>query len=172
MVKRSYVREIAIVALLSAASTAGRLALAAMPGVQPTTVIVIITTMSLGLKQGIFVVIISTLLSNVYLGHGPWTLFQILAWTVVAVISHFYGRSQFRENLFISSLFAGLTGIIYGMVVSIYGLQFHSNIIAYYLMGLPHDISHAIGNFVIYLVLGGRLHQLLNEFAQKYFCRN
>ena len=113
------------------------------------------------------VAIISTLLANLHLGHGPWTLFQMLAWTVVALFSYLFGRTSLKNNLFITALFAGFTGLIYGIVVSLQGLQFYSNIIAYYLMGLSHDLSHAMGNFAMYLVFGGRLSKLLGEFANK-----
>ena len=77
MVDNNPVRTLALVAMLSAVSVVGRVALAAIPSVQPTTVIIIVTTMVLGLRNGIMVAILSTLLSNFQLGHGIWTFFQM-----------------------------------------------------------------------------------------------
>lgn len=166
---KSNVRTIALVALLSAVSVAGRIALAAIPGFQPTTVIVIVTTMALGLKNGLLVVVVSTLLSNLNLGHGIWTFFQLFAWMTVALLSYFFGRSRFKKNIWISSAFAGLMGILYGMVVSLNGLLFTNRIVAYYLAGLPHDLIHAIGNVVIYFIIGERLLTLLEKFNSSYY---
>ncbi|HHT36833.1 MAG TPA: ECF transporter S component [Firmicutes bacterium] len=171
MVAGNKVKELAIIAMLSAASVAGRVVMTPIPGLQPTTVIVMVTTMGLGLRQGLLVVLISTMVSNLQLGHGVWTLFQLLAWSVVAVISYFYGKSRWSNYLIISSVVAGFTGIIYGMIVSLNGLLFTKRIIAYYLAGLPHDITHAIGNFAIYFAIGGRLQRLLKSYSAAYFGR-
>lgn len=157
------------VALLSATSVAGRIVLSSIPGVQPTTVIVIVTTMALGFKNGLLVVIVSTFLSNLVLGHGPWTLFQLFAWTIVACASYLYNRSAFSKNIIVGSVFAGLMGILYGMAVSLNGLLFTNRIIAYYLAGLSHDLSHAVGNIIIYVVMGDRLLKLLKKSVTRNF---
>ena len=49
--------------------------------------------------------------------------------------------------------------------------MFTKNIIAYYLAGLPFDLAHALGNFVIYLVLGGRILTVIDRSSEAYFQR-
>ncbi len=171
MVGKNSVRSIALVAMLSAASIAGRVIMTPIPGLQPVTLIVIVTTMALGLRHGLMVVFISTMVSNLQLGHGVWTLFQLGAWSLVAVLSYFYGRTPLRNNRLISAFFAGLTGIIYGMAVSLNGLLFTNRIIAYYLAGIPHDLTHALGNFAMYFVMGERFYQLLAKYSKTYFAK-
>lgn len=157
------------VALLSAASVVGRIALSSIPGFQPTTVIVIVTTMALGFKNGLLVVIVSTFLSNLVLGHGIWTFFQLFAWMVVACFSYLYGRSRWNKNIITGSVFAGAMGILYGAVVSLNGLLFTNRIIVYYLTGLPHDLSPSVGNIIIYFVMGERLLKLLKKSVIRNF---
>ena len=171
MVAGSKVKELVLIAMLSAASVVGRIVMTPIPGLQPTTVIIMIAAMGLGFRQGLMVALISTLVSNLPLGHGIWTLFQLLAWSAVALISYFFGKSRWSNNLLYSSLFAALTGLIYGIVVSLNALMFNLPILAYYLAGLPHDFNHAIGNFAIYLAVGDRLRRLLREFSAAYFAK-
>ncbi|HHX01427.1 MAG TPA: hypothetical protein GX739_02020 [Firmicutes bacterium] len=169
MAVRRQVREQAVIALLSAASIAGRVVMEPIPGFQPTTVIVMVTTMALGLRQGVLVAIISTWISNLQLGHGIWTFFQMLSWSAVAFVSFYYGKTKWSRNLLVSAAAAGLLGIIYGMVVSLNGLLFTRRIIAYYLAGLSHDLTHAAGNVAMYVAFGDRLGKLLRKYSEAYF---
>lgn len=79
MAVRRQIREQAVIALLSAASIAGRIVMEPIPGLQPATVIIMVTSMAMGLRQGVMVAIISTWISNLQLGHGIWTFFKCLA---------------------------------------------------------------------------------------------
>lgn len=166
---KTVIRDLVLIAILSAASFAGRVVMAVLPGVQPTTVIIIVTTLALGLKHGLAVAILSTVLSNMHLGHGSWTLFQILGWSAVAVASFLFGKTPFKQHLYIGSIFAGLMGMLFGALVSLDGLLYGFKYRVYYLAGLPHDLSHALGNVIIYFVLGNRLLTLLKKHAQAYY---
>ena len=53
---------------------------AGIPGVQPVTVIVVAAGAALGLRAGILVGGLAALVSNMFLGQGPWTPWQMLAW--------------------------------------------------------------------------------------------
>lgn len=166
---KTYVKELALIAMLSALSFSGRIVMAPIPGVQPSTVIIIVTTLALGLKHGLMVAILSTLLSNMHLGHGSWTFFQILAWSAVAVGSYLFSKTPFKRNIYIGTLFAGLMGLLFGAVVSLDGLLYGFKYFVYYLTGLPHDLSHAAGNVVLYFVIGHRLLQLLEKMSKNYY---
>src|SRR6478609_6876358 len=65
-------KEIALVATLAAVAAAGRVLFVAVPGVQPVTVI----TIAAGFTTGA----VAALASNFFLGQGPWTPWQMLAW--------------------------------------------------------------------------------------------
>lgn len=169
MAVRRQIREQAVIALLSAASIAGRIVMEPIPGLQPATVIIMVTSMAMGLRQGVMVAIISTWISNLQLGHGIWTFFQMFGWSVVAVVSHFYGKTKWSRNLIVSAAAAGLLGIVYGMIVSLNGLLYTKRIIAYYLAGLFHDFTHAASNAAMYLAFGDRLGSLLRKYSEAYF---
>src|ERR671936_2459465 len=73
-------KEIALIATLGGAAAAGRVLFAAIPGVQPVTVIAVVVGASLGFRAGIATGALAALASNIFLGQGPWTPWQMLGW--------------------------------------------------------------------------------------------
>src|SRR4051794_26177780 len=73
-------RELAVVATLAGAAAAGRVLFAAIPGVQPVTVITIAAGAALGTRAGIAVGMLAAFTSNLFLGQGLWTPWQMLGW--------------------------------------------------------------------------------------------
>src|SRR3989442_2899322 len=73
-------KELALIATLGATAAAGRVLFAAIPGVQPVTVIVVAAGAALGARAGFATGAIAALASNFFLGQGPWTPWQMLGW--------------------------------------------------------------------------------------------
>ena len=73
-------RELAVIATLAAAAAAGRVLFAAVPGVQPVTVIAIVAGASLGMRAGVATGALAAFVSNLFLGQGIWTPQQMLGW--------------------------------------------------------------------------------------------
>ena len=73
-------REVALAATLGGAAAAGRVLFAAIPGVQPVTVICIAAGAGLGVRTGVAVGGIAAFVSNFFLGQGVWTPWQMLGW--------------------------------------------------------------------------------------------
>jgi energy-coupling factor transport system substrate-specific component len=71
--------ELALVGAVGGLAAAGRVLLAAVPGVQPVTVVVVATGAALGARAGVLAGAVAALVSNVFLGQGPWTPWQMLA---------------------------------------------------------------------------------------------
>jgi len=78
-------KEIALVATMAALSALGRDAFAALPDVKPTTAMVLICGYAFGAGPGFAVGAVGALASNIFLGQGPWTPWQMLAWGVVGI---------------------------------------------------------------------------------------
>ena len=83
----SKVKEISLIGILAAVNIASRIALQAVPNVKPVTSIIILSVMIFGLAFGIKLTLVTTLVSNIYLGMGIWTFFQILAWIVICLLT-------------------------------------------------------------------------------------
>jgi len=83
--RRPPARTVALVAAMAALAVVGRLAFAAVPGVKPTTDIVLFAGYALGGVPGFMVGAVTAVASNVIFGQGPWTLWQMVAWGAVGV---------------------------------------------------------------------------------------
>ncbi len=77
---------LAVVATLAALAALGRDAFAAVPDVKPITAIVLVSGLAFGAGPGFAVGAISALASNILLGEGPWTPWQMLGWGIVGLL--------------------------------------------------------------------------------------
>ena len=73
-------KEVALVATLAGAAAAGRILFAAVPGVQPVTVITVAAGVALGLRAGVAVGGIAALASNFVLGFAFSGLMDVWEW--------------------------------------------------------------------------------------------
>ena len=145
---------------MTALTTVGRLAFALpiLPNIQPMTALLLIIALNIGIIDSLLVSLISVLLTNLFLGMGPWTITQIISFALVilltALIKVFYRFGNWWNRLGFS-LWAAAAGFLYGFVISY--LNFHlygmNNFIVYYMNGLPFDLLHAVGNFGFFLIL-------------------
>ncbi len=166
------VQRISLLAMLTALVTVGRLAFAlpVLPNIQPMTALLLIITLNIGVIDSLVVAVLSMLLTNMMLGMGPWTIFQIISFAVVilttGLLKYFYDYGSFM-NRFVFSIWALGTGFVYGLIIS--GFDFHlygmSNFLVYYLNGLPFDSLHAVGNFGFFFLL----EPILVPIIQKRF---
>lgn len=158
MFMMSRVKEISLIGILAGVNIASRIALQSLPNIKPVTSIIIISVMIFGLAFGIKLTIVTTLVSNIYLGMGIWTLFQILAWIVICLLTQilmdFFKKINKEPYILIMAIFAFLMGYVFGFIVSLekFVIGGPSLFIVYYLAGLLFDTLHAIGNFFFYLI--------------------
>ena len=77
-------REILVLASIAVAAAASRILLEPLPNVQPLTVMCLVMGATLGARRGMAFAVIATMVSNLVLSHGWWTLFQASGWATVA----------------------------------------------------------------------------------------
>ncbi|MFL2100632.1 ECF transporter S component [Desemzia sp. FAM 23989] len=169
--KRYQVQHIALLGILTTLCYISRLLFQFLPNVQPVTVILLLITLTLGTRDGLIVAILSILISNINLGLGVWTIAQIASFTVIILLTGSLTILVPRIPFVGMILYAGLTGYIYGFVISavqapFFGIQ---NFWAYYLAGLPFDTMHALGNSGFYFILAPILVPIMNKFLKKYY---
>lgn len=162
--------KLTLLSLLASLATVGRIAFSTffyIPNVQPVTALVIISGIWLGPVGGIAIAVISTLLSNMILGMGIWTLSQILVWASIGLISGLLGRWRKQLPVWIISLYGLLAGYAYGFVISLTYGSIGDNFWAYYVLGLPYDTYHAVGNVAFIIVLYPVLSRLFKRYAEQ-----
>lgn len=149
-------QKLALLALLTATCVVGRLSFVFIPNVQPMTAILLLLAFYCSLEDALLVGLLSLLITNLYLGMGPWTLSQMVAFGGVILVFHLLGKmSFFKKFLFLQGLLAFFMGLLYGFLVSqmevfIYHLP---SFWGYYLQGVSFDLLHSLGNFGFYFLL-------------------
>lgn len=168
-------RIVAAVAALAALGVAGRLALAPIPNVVATTDVALLAGYTLGAGPGFAVGALSGLVSNFWLGQGPWTPWQMAGWGMVgiagAILAALSGRRLGRWEL----AFAGaLAGFAYGalldlsVMVSFGGEQSLDRYLALSARGLPFNVAHAAGNFALMLAAGPAMVRMLDRYRERF----
>ncbi len=154
-----------MIALLSAVCIVSRIALQFLPNIKPVTTVIILLAVYMGIAASVEAAVVITLVSDMLLGLGTWTPFQILAWTVIAVLSGVLAGSLRKLPLVLLSLYAAFCGFLFGFVVSWERLLFvnFQGFIVYYLAGLSFDLLHAAGNFAFCLVFAVPLRRIFER---------
>lgn len=164
-------QRLALVASLGAVAAAGRVLFAPIPSVQPVTVICLATGATLGARAGIAVGALAPLISNAFLGQGPWTPAQMALWAGVGASGALLGRAAANPIAFAAA--AAAWGITFGWAMNAWFLAVFGpelSIEALLVTGarsLPFDIAHLVGNVVIALLVGPALVRMLGRYAAR-----
>ena len=163
-------KEIALVATLAGVAAAGRVLFAAIPGVQPVTVVTLVAGAALGLRAGVGVGMLAAFTSNFFLGQGPWTPYQMLAWGACGAIGALLAPLLRRRLVLVAV--AGATGLAFSVFMDVwewFAFWPHDWESLTFLIarGLPFSIAHAIGNVALALAAGPELRRLLNRYGRR-----
>jgi energy-coupling factor transport system substrate-specific component len=166
---------VALVAVLAALAVAGRIVLSPIPNVVPTTDIVLLAGYALGGAPGFAVGALTALVSNFWLGQGPWTPWQMAGWGMTGLLgaglAAVTGRSMGRWSL---AAVCAAAGFLYGALLDFSvmftygGEQSLDRYLALSARGLPFNIAHAAGNAVLALVAGPAFVRMLLRYRRRF----
>jgi energy-coupling factor transport system substrate-specific component len=138
--------------------------------VQPVTVIAVVAGVALGLRAGIAVGALAALASNFFLGQGPWTPWQMLAWGGCGAVGALLAPLLRRRLVFAAVCF--VLGFAFSALMDVWEwYSFYPHTWAALTVqigrGFWFDGAHAVGNLVIALVAGPELRRLLERYARR-----
>src|SRR5213595_165782 len=159
-----------VVATLGGVAAMGRVLFRVVPGVQPVTVICVAAGVALGVRAGLAVGGIAALVSNFFLGQGPWTPWQMLAWGGCGVVGALAAPLVRRRLPFAALCF--VLGFAFSGLMDVwewYSFYPHSwaALTLQLGRGVWFDAAHAIGNIVMALVAGPELRRLLERYGKR-----
>jgi energy-coupling factor transport system substrate-specific component len=163
-------RELAVIATLAAGAAAGRVLFAAVPGVQPLTVIAIVAGASLGARAGIATGALAAFVSNMFLGQGIWTPQQMLGWGICGGVGALL--APMLRNRFVLAAVAAVLGFVFSASMDVWlwwGFSPHTlpALVAVLARGFWFDMSHAVGNVLIALAAGPELRRMLDRYGAR-----
>ena len=174
--RKPEVREIIIVAVLSALGVAGRAMFMFIPQFKPVAAIVIIAGVCFGRETGFLVGAVTALASNFYFMQGMWTPWQMLGFGIVGFLAGFLAeRNILKLNKIPLAIFGGLaTFFIYGGIVNS-GYIFMAvqditpkTVIAAFISAVEFDGIHTASSVIFLFLISGPMIEKLNRIKRKY----
>ena len=170
---RPSARDLMPVMVLVATASVGRVVFAFLPQVQPVTVLVLCAGISLGPVQGFAAGALSAVVSNLALGMGPWTLWQMLGWGVIGLLGGALGKLRLRQKWLVCAA-ALASGFLYGWIVDIWTVAFYGEgitlelFLTVYGAATLFNAIHSAGNLVFSLLLYPIVCKKLDRVVKKY----
>ncbi|HUH80304.1 MAG TPA: prenyltransferase/squalene oxidase repeat-containing protein [Solirubrobacteraceae bacterium] len=160
-------KMVALVAALAALAALGRDAFAAIPDVKPITAIVLVTGVAFGAAPGFATGALAALASNVLLGEGPWTPWQMLGWGAVGLLGAAFGAlTARRPSPLAIALACAVAAEAFNLLLDLYtwtGTGAHTLAAFGVVLGgaLAFDVTHVVASFAFGLAFGAVLLRML-----------
>jgi energy-coupling factor transport system substrate-specific component len=163
---------IVIIAILTCLATVGRTIFAGIPSFQPASFIIIMTGIILGAKAGWLTGTSTAIISNIFLGQGPWTIFQTLAWGLMGYSSGLL--SKFLKNIYVNIAFSFIWGFLFGFITDIWTILMFVRPISFIafigvnITAIPFNLIHALCNSILVYLFSDRFIKIFGRLDRKY----
>ena len=146
-------------ALLGAMTFAAKYVMSFLPNIEPVSLMVMLFAVVFGWKW-VYPVYLYVVMEILFYGISLWNINYLYIWAVLAVAAYFFRDMHHPLGwAVVSGAFGLLFGALCGIVdVFIGGFAYA---VTKWISGIPFDLMHGAGNFVIALVLFKPLRSLL-----------
>lgn len=168
-------KEVALTAMLASFAAISRVPFAVIMSLQPTTFIVMISGYVFGAQTGFMVGALAALVSNFFLGQGPWTPWQMFCWGMCGVAAALLGTKSKGYKPIAFTILGGMSGYIFGWIMNIWhwvGFVYPltmKTFLATYAASFPFDTIHAVGNIMFSILFGKSFYHILMRFKKKVY---
>ncbi len=151
--------------MLGALTFGAKVAMSALPNIEPVSLFIMVFAAVLGLKC-LYPVYVYVALEILLYGLGTWNVMYLYVWAILAVAAYCIRGVQ---NPFVWALLSAVFGLGFGALCAPvdFLLGDLGYVIAKWISGIPFDIAHCAGNFVMALLLFKPLRKLL----ERLYCR-
>lgn len=162
---KARLRELTVLALLSAMMVGTQIALSAIPNVHLVAVFVILAALLFGWKA-LYAVYIFVLLEGLIYGFSMWFVNYLYVWTILAVLAIVFRNH--RSPWFWAAM-AGIFGLLFGALCAIpyFFVGGWAAAFAYWVAGIPFDFVHCVSNAVLTFILLMPLYRLCSRILGK-----
>lgn len=159
--------ELILLALLGALMFAAKMALAALPNIEPVSLLIIVYTLTFG-KKALYPMYVYIALEILFWGLGLWNINYLYIWLVLFFLTLAFKNMRSSWGW---AILSGAYGLSFGLLCTpVYlitgGWAFG---LSWWISGIPWDVVHCVGNFVIALVLVRPLQAVLGKGVKRYF---
>lgn len=167
-------REVVILAILAAIAAVSRVPFAGLPSVQPTSFVIIIAGLVFGAESGFLVGAVAAIVSNLFLGQGPWTPWQMYGWAMMGMTAGLLRNTWWMRKMWGKLIFGFIWGYLFGwfmnawIVVSNIENMTWEFFLSIYVGSLYFDLAHGISNVLFLLVFSASWIKIMERFKRKY----
>ena len=159
------VRELVLFAVLGSMTFAAKYVMSFLPNIEPVSLCVMLYAVVFG-KKWVYPVYLYVLLEILFYGISLWNINYLYIWAVLGIAACYLRNMRGRLGWALLSggfglLFGGLCGIV---DVFIGGASYA---LTRWVSGIPFDIAHCAGNFLLALLLFDPMRRLLEKLYQK-----
>ena len=157
------IREVALFGVLGALTFALQVAMAPLPNIEPVSLLVMIFAAVFGWRC-LYPVYIFVVMEILFYGISAWNIYYLYIWTVLALGAILMRKSR---NPFAWALLSGVYGLMFGALCGIVDVFIggFGYAVSKWVSGIPFDLLHCGGNFVIALIM---FYPLRNAMEKLY----
>lgn len=167
------ITNICLIGIMVAVIEVCKIALSFLPNIELTSFWLIMFTLFFGRKVA-FVVPVFILLEGCIYGINSWWIMYLYTWPLLVLVVRIFRR---QESVWFWSTLSGVFGLLFGLFCSLpyvamgaWDGGIHGGLYAgftWWVAGIPWDIVHGIGNFVLMTVLYHPIRSIMLRLMQK-----
>ena len=160
------IKEIALFGMLGGLTFGAKFVMSGLPNIEPVSLLLMLFAVTFGVKA-LFPMGIYIALEILIYGIQLWNINYLYVWPLLMLVA--LSMRKVTSPL-LWAIVAAVFGLFFGLLCApVYlftgGLAFAVN---WWLSGIPFDLLHCVGNFVIVLLLFAPLRKLLGNLYRKY----
>ena len=154
-------RELTLFGVLGALTFAAKYVMSGLPNIEPVSLMVMLFAVIFG-KKCLYPIYLYVMMEILFYGISLWNINYLYIWLVLAVAAYLLRKMEHPIGwAILSGTFGLLFGALCGIVeVFIGGFSYAA---AKWVSGIPFDIAHCAGNFVIALLLFKPMRQQMEK---------
>ena len=147
--------------MLGALTFGLKVAMSYLPNVEPVSLLVMLFAVVFGLRC-LYPIYLYVILEILVYGLGTWNVNYLYIWTILALAAYFLRR---MKHPVLWALLSGVFGLSFGLLCAPvdFALGDLGYVVSKWISGIPFDVAHSVGNFVIVLLLFVPLRTLLEK---------
>jgi energy-coupling factor transport system substrate-specific component len=167
-------KEISLISVYSAFVAVARIPFIGIPSVQPVSYLTFCAGYAFGPLIGFIIGGNAAFVSNIFLGQGVWTIYQIFSWGFIGIIGGLLNRKIDKiPNKLTLAVIGFALAFAYGWFMNIWSWLLirpisWASFILVNTQSIPFDLAHAIGNFIFLYYFGEKTIKILQRYHRRF----
>lgn len=159
------IREVTLFGMLAALTFGAKWVMAGLPNIEPVSLMVMLFGAVFGWKA-LFPVFVYVAAEILFYGLGTWNINYLYVWPILAVVACTMRPMKHPLGW---AVLSGVFGLLFGVLcapvdVFIGGFGYA---VSKWVSGIPFDLAHCVGNFVIALLLFVPLRNMMEKLYNR-----